>query len=58
VTIKIHPHSFRHERGFNLKDAGLGDAMVAEQLGHSGTGQIARYSRRSEYDEEEMLENI
>ncbi len=58
VTIKIHPHSFRHERGFNLKEAGLGDSMVAELLGHASTGQVARYSRRSEYDEEEILENI
>jgi integrase len=58
TTIKIHPHSMRHERGFNLHRAGLGDAMIAEQLGHSGTGQVARYSRRSESDEVEMLKDI
>jgi len=58
TVIDIHPHSMRHERGYNLKKAGLGDAMVAEQLGHSGTGQVARYSRRSEADEADVLKDI
>ena len=58
VIIDIHPHSLRHERGYNLKKAGLGDATVAEQLGHRGTGHIARYSRRTEEDEAEMLRKI
>lgn len=58
TVISIHPHSLRHERGFNLRKAGLGDAVIAEQLGHSGTGQVARYSRRSEEDEAEMLKDI
>jgi len=58
MTIGIHPHSLRHERGFNLRMAGLGDALIAEQLGHSGTGQVARYSRRSEKDEANMLKDI
>ena len=58
VIIDIHPHSLRHERGYNLKRAGLGDATVAEQLGHRGTGQVARYSRRTEADEAKMLKGI
>jgi integrase len=58
TVIDIHPHSLRHERGYNLRKAGLGDAMIAEQLGHSGTGQVARYSRRSEEDEADMLKDI
>jgi len=58
VIIDIHPHSLRHERGFNLKKAGLGDATVAEQLGHRGTGHVARYSRRTEEDEAEMLKDV
>ncbi len=58
VIIDIHPHSLRHERGYNLKQAGLGDATVAEQLGHRGTGQVARYSRRTEEDEARMLKGI
>lgn len=58
TIIDIHPHSLRHERGYNLRKAGLGDAMIAEQLGHRGTGQVARYSRRSEEDEADMLKNI
>lgn len=58
VIIDIHPHSLRHERGYNLKQAGLGDATVAEQLGHRGTGQVARYSRRTEEDEADMLKDI
>lgn len=58
VIIDIHPHSLRHERGYNLKQAGLGDATVAEQLGHRGTGQVARYSRRTEEDEANLLKDI
>lgn len=58
VIVDIHPHSLRHERGFNLKKAGLGDAIIAEQLGHSGTSHVARYSRRTEEDEAEMLREI
>ncbi len=58
TVINIHPHSLRHERGYNLRKAGLGDAMIAEQLGHRGTGQVARYSRRSEQDEAEILRKI
>ena len=60
TTMKIHPHSMRHERGFVLRNSKRdpGDATIAKQLGHSGTGQVARYSRRSEEDEAEMLEEI
>jgi integrase len=58
VIIDIHPHSLRHERAYNLKQAGLGDSTVAEQLGHRGTAQVARYSRRTEEDEAKMLKNI
>lgn len=57
LIIDIHPHSLRHERGFNLKKAGLGDATIAEQLGHRGVGHVARYSRRTEEDEAEMLKD-
>ena len=58
IIIDIHPHSLGHERGFILKKAGLGDATIAEQLGHRGTGHVARYSRRTEDDEAEMLRDI
>ena len=58
VIIDIHPHSLRHERGYNLEQSGLGDATVAEQMGHRGIGQVARYSRRTEEDEAKMLKDI
>ena len=58
VIIDIHPHSLRHERGYNLKQSGLGDATVAEQMGHRDIGQVARYSRRTEEDEAKMLKDI
>jgi integrase len=58
VTIDLHPHSFRHERCYNLKKAQLGDATIAEQMGWSSTKQIARYSRRTEEEEEKLLANI
>ncbi len=58
TRIDIHPHSLRHERGYNLHRAGVGDAMIAQALGHAGTGQVARYSRRSEEDEAELLKDI
>ncbi len=51
-------HSFRHERGYNLKKAGHGDAFVAQWLGHKDTRQVVRYSRRTEQEEAEMLEKV
>ena len=51
-------HSFRHERGYNLKKAGHGDAFVAYWLGHKDTRQVVRYSRRTEQEEAEMLEKV
>lgn len=58
TVIDIHPHSFRHERGYKLKQANLGDAYIANQLGHRGLEQVARYSRRSEEDEVKLLKDI
>ena len=58
TVIFIHPHSLRHERAFNLLKTKKGDAAAAEQLGHSGTSQIARYSRRSEADMREWLKDV
>jgi integrase/recombinase XerD len=56
VKLSAHPHSFRHERGFKLRELGLGDSVVANGLGHADTSQVARYSRHSEGDQEEVLE--
>lgn len=58
TVIHIHPHSLRHERAFNLLKTKPGDAAVAEQLGHSGTSQVARYSRRSEADMRKWLKDV
>lgn len=58
LKIVAHPHSFRHERGYNLKRSKQGDAFIAEHLGHADTNQVRRYSRRSEDDEVEILEEI
>ncbi len=58
TRIDIHPHSLRHERAFTLLQSGLGEAMVAEQLGHQGLNQVARYSRKSEKAQENALMDI
>jgi site-specific recombinase XerD len=52
------PHSFRHERGYNLKKAGHGDAFVAQWLGHKDTRQVVRYSRGTEHEEAAILEKV
>lgn len=58
TVISIHPHSLRHERAFNLLNTKMGDAAVAEQLGHNGTNQVARYSRRSMEDVRKWLKDV
>ncbi len=59
AQIDVHPHSFRHERAYNLlKKAQMGDAFVADQLGHSNTNYVSRYTRRSEREMVEILKKI
>jgi site-specific recombinase XerD len=53
-----HPHSFRHERGYLLRESGEGDSFVAEQLGHSGLSQVHRYTQGAQGEEEDRLERI
>jgi site-specific recombinase XerD len=48
VTIKAHPHSFRHERAYDILRAELGEACVAEELGHSTLNYVKRYTKRSD----------
>ena len=59
TVIKVHPHSFRHERAYNLlRKTKMGDSFVAEQLGHSSTNYIARYTRRTEDEVAEILKDV
>lgn len=53
-----HPHSFRHERGYLLKESGMSDSDIAEQLGHSDLSQVARYTQASKKEKEALLEGI
>jgi len=46
--IPLSPHMLRHERAYSLKKAGFSDTDLAEELGHSGTGYVGVYTKRSE----------
>ncbi len=50
VSIKVHPHGFRHERTHALLESGrLSESIIAQQvLGHSSTKYIARYGTQGE----------
>lgn len=58
LSIKAHPHSFRHERAYDLLAAGLGEAWVAEEMGHSNLNYITRYTKRSDKERRRRLKNI
>jgi len=59
TVIKVHPHSFRHERAYNLlRKTNMGDSFVAEQLGHSSPNYVARYTKRTEQEIARILKDI
>ena len=58
IEIKAHPHSFRHERAYDILKAGLGEAWVAEELGHSNLNYVKRYTKRSDRERFDKLRNV
>jgi site-specific recombinase XerD len=47
-NIPLSPHMLRHERAYSLKKSGFSDTDLAEELGHSGTGYVSLYTKRSD----------
>ena len=56
--LPLHPHRLRHERAYRLKAAGYSDSDIADELGHSGTGYVGVYTKRSEKARFERLSKV